>query len=125
MTGLRRRLAGAVLALAATLSGLAATVALPASAAGPTSPAAPVATPSTVATSTPQVTVAVTSITPGVLHPGEDLSVTATVRNDSTATLDGVVADLRLNRFRPASRDELAAWVTGTGGASGSLRSEQ
>lgn len=120
MTGLRRRLAGAVLALAATLSGLAATVALPASAAGPTSPAAPVATPSTVATSTPQVTVAVTSITPGVLHPGEDLSVTATVRNDSAATLDGVVADLRLNRFRPASRDELAAWVTGTGGASGS-----
>ena len=103
MTAVRRRLAGAVLALAAALSPLVAT-ALPAAAA-----AAPAAA----------VTVEITAITPAVLRPGDDLSVTATFRNASATPLDGVIPDLRLYRSRPASRDDLDAWVSGRTGNDG------
>lgn len=116
MTGLRRRLAGAALALGVTVAPLVA-AAIPAGATGPMTAAAD---PSPVAVRAPQVTVAITAISPSVLRPGEDLSVTATLHNDTAQALDGVVADLRLNRFRPGSRDELDAWVTGSGGATGS-----
>ncbi|HEY0118081.1 MAG TPA: DUF6049 family protein [Cellulomonas sp.] len=113
MTAARRRVAGAALALAAALSPLVA-VALPAVAADRTTSGA-AATPAPTSTGT-ALTVEIGAITPAVLHPGEDLSVTATLVNRTATQLDGVVADLRLNRFRSASRDDLDAWVAGSGG---------
>lgn len=122
MTGLRRRLAAAALALAAVASPLLAAV-LPAGApGGPTSAAAasPRVAGAPAATPAPSVvTVQITSVTPTVLQPGEDLTVTATLVNRSSADLTNVVADLRLNRFRPLSRGELDGWVTGSSGAVG------
>lgn len=106
MTGSRRRWAGAVLALAVA-GGVA--VATPAWAATSTAGTA----------ATAAITVAIDEVTPSVLHPGEDLTVTAVVRNDGPADVDGIRAALRLNRFRPASRAELDDWVSGTGGAVG------
>ena len=121
MSTLRRRLAGAVLALAATAWPLACGV----GSAWATSPAGPTTLPSdleavTGAAGDPEasdVAVQIDSIDPGVLSPGEALRVTATLVNQTAAPLDGVVADLRLNRFRPASRADLDAWVTGSSGA--------
>jgi len=66
------------------------------------------------------LTVLVDQVAPSVLRPGEDLTVTATVRNDSSTAVDGESVTLRLNRVRPASRAELDAWATGSGGAVGS-----
>jgi hypothetical protein len=116
MTGLRRRLAGAVVALVVAASPLVSALLPGVVPGGPTSAAAA----SSPSTSTDAVTVQITSITPAVLHPGEDLAVTATLINRTSDTLDNVVADLRLNRFRPGSRAELDAWVTGSNGAIGS-----
>lgn len=67
-----------------------------------------------------RVTVSIDAVTPAVLRPGDDLTVTAQLRNDGDEPLDGVTAVLRLNRFRPASRDELESWITGSSGAIGS-----
>ncbi len=130
MSAVRRRATGVVLALVATLSPLAA-AALPAgSPGGPTSAAAaatavtPTPTPSpagsgsATAAVTP-ITVEIDAITPVVLHPGEDLTVTATLHNTTAAALDGVVPDLRLNRYRPASRAQIESWVSGSSGAVG------
>jgi hypothetical protein len=109
--GRRRHLAAAVLAAAVALSPVVAAV-LPAGwAAGPTS--------ATAADDT-TVTVLIDRVTPAVLRPGQDLTVDATLRNDGPTPLDGVTAALRLNRVRPATRTELEAWVTGSGGAVGS-----
>ncbi len=116
MTGLRRRLAGVVLALAVTASPLLAAVLPVGAPGGPTSADAATPTPP-VAPSV--VTVQIDTVTPAVLQPGEDLSVTATLVNRSSADLTGVVADLRLNRFRPLSRDDLDGWTTGSSGAVG------
>jgi len=119
MNGLRRRLAGAVLAIAVMASPLVSALLPGGVAGGPTSAAASSGDPTLAPTTVDDVTVQITSITPQVLHPGEDLSVTATLINRTSAALDGVVADLRLNRFRPGSRADLDAWVTGSSGAVG------
>ncbi len=125
MTGLRRRLTGVALALLASASPLVA-AALPAGVpGGPTSAAAaatavrPAAGPAPAAPAAPLVAVQIDSVSPTVLEPGQDLTVTATLTNQTGKQLDGVFADLRLNRFRPASRADLEGWVTGSSGAVG------
>ncbi len=111
MSAVRRRLTGAVLALLA-VAGLA--VAAPAGTpGGPTSAAAAV-------DAAAGVTVLIDEISPQILRAGEDLTVAATVRNDTGEPLENVRAAVRINRFRPASRAELDAWVNGSGGAVGS-----
>lgn len=115
MTVVRRRLAGTVLALAAALSPLVVGVLPAAGSDDPTRPAGASPTPAATAVDA-ALTVQIGAITPAVLHPGEGLSVTATLVNRTATQLDGVVADLRLNRFRSASREDLDAWVTGSGG---------
>ena len=136
MTGRRRRLLGVALALVAAVSPVVGAV-LPVGAGGPTSAAA--ATPRTAGqvtagpvtanrvtagTAAPvavpaAIAVQIDSVTPAVLQPGEDLTVTATLTNQTGKPLDGVVADLRLNRYRPITREDLAGWVTGSSGAVG------
>lgn len=125
MTGLRRRLTGVALALLASASPLVA-AALPAGVpGGPTSAAAataagqPAAARAPAAPAAPMVAVQIDSVSPTVLEPGQDLTVTATLTNQTAKQLDGVFADLRLNRFRPVSRDDLEGWVTGSSGAVG------
>ncbi len=103
MSAVAHRLAGAVLAVAAVL--------VPAVPAGAATPQAP---------ETSRVTVAIGEVSPAVLHPGEDLTVTATLHNAGPTAVQDVTAVLRLNRFRPASRSDLDAWASGAGGASGS-----
>ncbi|ROS26244.1 DUF6049 family protein [Cellulomonas sp. PhB150] len=89
---LARRVLSATLALVA---GLILVPALPASAADEPLP----------------VRVEITSISPVVLRPGDDLTVRATLHNDGATELKNVAADLRINYFRMGSRDEVAAWT--------------
>lgn len=65
------------------------------------------------------VTIVVDAVSPAVLHPGEDLTVTATVHNNQSEAMSGASVGLRINRVRPASRAELEGWVTGSSGAVG------
>jgi hypothetical protein len=88
---LARRVLSAALALVA---GLILVPALPASAADPL-----------------PVRVEITSISPVVLRPGDDLTVRATLHNDGTSALENPAADLRINYFRMGTRDEVAAWA--------------
>lgn len=122
MTGLRRRLTAVAVALLASASPLV-TAALPAGLpGGPTSAAAAVDSTGArapAAPAAPIVAVQIDSVSPTVLEPGQDLTVTATLTNQTAKQLDGVFADLRLNRFRPVSRDDLDGWVTGSSGAVG------
>ncbi|MBN9374431.1 MAG: hypothetical protein J0I40_03360, partial [Cellulomonas sp.] len=105
MTALRRRLAAAVLAVATVATPLLAAVLPVGAPGGPTSAAAaspraagaPAATPTAVlaptAVAAPSaVTVQITSVTPTVLQPGQDLTVTATLVNRTSADLTNVVA---------------------------------
>ncbi|WP_258725090.1 DUF6049 family protein [Cellulomonas sp. NS3] len=57
------------------------------------------------------VTVDVTAVTPQVLAPEQNLSVTVTVRNDGDTELASPSAVLRLSRTRPGTSAELDAWV--------------
>lgn len=97
-----RALAAAVLAGVLALAGVPA-VAAPADAVA-TTPAAP-------ATDTLPVSVSVTGVSPQVLVPGDDLTVTATLRNDGDEVLDSPRASVRIYRYRMTSRDELARWA--------------
>ncbi|GEL96147.1 DUF6049 family protein [Cellulomonas composti] len=57
------------------------------------------------------VRVEIVSITPQVLVPGEDLTVTARLTNEGAAPLESVDANLLVNRYRMGSRDEVAEWA--------------
>jgi hypothetical protein len=98
-------LATAVLAGVLALAGVPAApaTAAPADAAA-TVPAAP-------ATDDLPVSVSVTGVSPQVLEPGDDLTVTATLRNDGDEVLDSPRASVRIYRYRMTSRDELARWA--------------
>lgn len=97
--------------LAAVLSaGLLALPAVPASAAVPVAaPAA--AVPAALATEDLPVSVAVTAVAPQVLTPGEDLTLTATLRNDGDEVVEQPRASVRIYRYRISDRDELARWA--------------
>lgn len=99
--------------LAAALSaGLLALTGAPALAAAP-APTAPTVsvTPAAPATDDLPVGVAVTAVTPQVLTPGEDLTVTATLRNDGDEVVEQPRASVRIYRYRMSDRTELDRWA--------------
>jgi len=89
-------------AVSATLALLAAVVAVPVGLAGQASAADD--------ETTLPVRVEITAVSPTVLRPGEDLTVTATLHNDGTTELEHVAADVRINAFRMSTRDAVAEW---------------
>ncbi|MFC4613412.1 DUF6049 family protein [Cellulomonas algicola] len=76
-------------------------------------PAGATSTPSPSPTATWPVSVQVTRVTPAVLRPGDDLTVTATIRNDGAEAVTSPSAVLRISRVRPHTRADLEAWVSG------------
>jgi hypothetical protein len=62
-------------------------------------------------TDTFPVSVSVTGVSPQVLAPGQDLTVTATLRNDGDEVVEAPRASVRIYRYRMSDRDELAAWA--------------
>jgi hypothetical protein len=62
-------------------------------------------------TETLPVSVSVTDVSPQVLEPGQDLTVTATLRNDGDEVVEAPRASVRIYRYRMSDRDELAAWA--------------
>ena len=110
--GRRARHGRAVVAavLSAGLLALTGVPALAAPAAAGGSPAALVA-PAAPATEDLPVSVAVTSVAPQVLAPGEDLTVTATLRNDGDEVVEQPRASVRIYRYRMSERDELGRWA--------------
>lgn len=93
---------------AAVLAGVLALAGVPAVAARADAAAAVPAAP---ATDTLPVSVSVTAVSPQVLVPGDDLTVTATLRNEGDEVIDSPRASVRIYRYRMASRDELARWA--------------
>lgn len=59
------------------------------------------------------VSVQVTSVSPAVLRPGDDLTVTARLRNDGTEEVAAPSAVLRLSRIRLHTRPDLQSWASG------------
>ncbi len=102
-------------ALAAVLAaGVLVLAGTPAQATGPASGgvgASEVRLPAAPATEDLPATVAVTSVSPQVLEPGEDLTVTATVRNDGTEVMESPRASVRIYRYRMSSREQVSAWA--------------
>jgi hypothetical protein len=109
-TTARARAFAAVLA-----AGLLVLAAAPAQAAGPASSGSPAPTagrtPAAPATTDLPASVAVTAVSPQVLEPGEDLTVTATIRNDGTEIMESPRASVRIYRYRMSSREQLSAWA--------------
>jgi len=98
---------------AAVLAGLLVLVGTPALAAGP-QPAGGVpaaGAPAAPATDALPVSVAVTQVAPAVLEPGQDLTVTATLRNDGDDVIAAPRVSVRIYRYRLSSRDEVARWA--------------
>ena len=85
-------------------------------AAGPATAATPSPSPSVDAL---PVTVTIQQVTPSVLRPGEDLTVSVTLRNDGTTAIADPIVTLRLNRLRSTSRAELTSWIARTSGLVG------
>lgn len=97
--------AGAVLLLPALAAAPAGAATLPREGAAVTDvPAAP-------ATDDLPVSVSVTDVSPQVLRPGEDLTVTARLRNEGDEVVERPRASVRIYRYRMSSRDELARWA--------------
>ncbi|MEN1974299.1 DUF6049 family protein [Cellulomonas sp. P4] len=109
-TGRRARSVAAALVASAVLA-LPALSAAPAVAATGTG-AAPAATvPAAPATDDLPVSVSVTDVAPQVLEPGEDLTVTARLRNEGDEVVERPRASVRIYRYRMSSRDELTRWA--------------
>lgn len=71
------------------------------------------------------VRVQVLEVAPAVLTPGQDLTVRARLTNDGPDEVEAPRAHLRIERIRPGTRADLAAWLDepvapGTGGRVGS-----
>ncbi|QZN85659.1 DUF6049 family protein [Cellulomonas sp. C5510] len=109
-TGRRARRAAAALVATAVLALPALSVA-PAVAAAGTGTAQAVPVPAAPATDDLPVSVAVTDVAPQVLQPGEDLTVTARLRNEGDEAVERPRASVRIYRYRMSSRDELARWA--------------
>ncbi|GIG34779.1 DUF6049 family protein [Cellulomonas pakistanensis] len=82
----------------------AATAPAPARVAATTAPAAP-------STDDLPVSVAVTAVSPQVLQPGQDLTVTATLRNDGEEVVEQPRASVRIYRYRMSTREQVASWA--------------
>ncbi|MCG7286542.1 DUF6049 family protein [Cellulomonas sp. ACRRI] len=111
--GRARAVTAAVLAACVVaLSGapaLGAAPATPLPAAGPAA-AAPVV-PAAPSTDDLPVSVAITAVAPQVLRPGDDLTVTATLRNDGDEVVESPRASVRVYRYRMSTREQVAAWA--------------
>lgn len=59
------------------------------------------------------ISVAITAVTPQILKPGQDLTVTATLRNDGDEAIAAPHASIRIYRYRLSSREQLTAWADG------------
>jgi hypothetical protein len=100
--------AGVLAAGVLALSGAPAVAAAGGTAAG-VQPA--VTRPADPSTETLPVSVSVTDVSPQVLEPGQDLTVTATLRNDGDEVVEAPRASVRIYRYRMSDRDELASWA--------------
>lgn len=74
-------------------------------------PAARVTTPAAPSTDDLPVSVAITAVAPQVLQPGQDLTVTATLRNDGDEVVEQPRASVRIYRYRMSTREQVAAWA--------------
>ncbi|PJI91085.1 DUF6049 family protein [Luteimicrobium subarcticum] len=61
-----------------------------------------------------RATVTLVTMTPGVVRPGADVTVTVDVVNGTRAVLDAPVVTVTLDRYRDTARSDLSAW-TGAG----------
>jgi len=57
------------------------------------------------------LSVAITAVAPQVLAPGDDLTVTATLRNDGDEVVEQPRASVRIYRYRMSTREQVAAWA--------------
>jgi hypothetical protein len=112
---LRGILAGALVVTALTAGG-----ALPA--VGSTDLTSAPAAPQAPSTDELPVSVSVTSMSPQVLLPGDDLTVTATLTNDGTTAIEQPRASVRIYRYRMSSAEQISSWAgSGTGSPIGDV----
>lgn len=111
--GRARAVTAAVLAACVVaLSGAPALGSVPTSPVPATRPAAAAAVvPAAPSTDDLPVSVAITAVAPQVLEPGDDLTVTATLRNDGDEVVESPRASVRIYRYRMSTRDQVAAWA--------------
>lgn len=80
--------------------------------AAPTTPATTAAVvPAAPSTEDLPVTVAVTAVSPQVVQPGQDVTVTATLRNDGDEVVESPRASVRIYRYRMSTREQVDAWA--------------
>jgi len=92
--------------LGAVLVGLLALVVVP-----PAHAAAPHAADPRPAADAAPVSVRIVAISPQVLSPGEDLTVTVSLTNETAQPIEDLRAALLVKRFRMTSREEVAEWA--------------
>ncbi|HEY0186706.1 MAG TPA: DUF6049 family protein [Cellulomonas sp.] len=107
---LRAMLAAATVVAVTALSGTAA-AAEPATTATSTTTSTEAGVSTATSTDSLPVSVSVTSISPQVLLPGDELTVTATLTNEGTDTIDSPRASLRIYRYRLSSSEQLQSWA--------------
>lgn len=65
------------------------------------------------------VSVSIQRVMPTVLRPGDDLTVSVTLRNTGSEGIADPTVALRINRLRPTSRAELSSWMDRSSGVVG------
>ncbi|OJV58740.1 MAG: hypothetical protein BGO38_15305 [Cellulomonas sp. 73-145] len=65
------------------------------------------------------VSVSIQRVMPTVLRPGDDLTVSVTLRNTGSAGIADPTVALRINRLRPTTRAELSSWIDRSSGVVG------
>ncbi|CAL8968243.1 hypothetical protein CELL_00204 [Cellulomonas sp. T2.31MG-18] len=65
------------------------------------------------------VSVSIQRVMPTVLRPGDDLTVSVTLRNTGSAAIADPTVALRINRLRPTTRAELSSWIDRSSGVVG------
>ncbi|WP_263731859.1 DUF6049 family protein [Cellulomonas sp. SG140] len=65
------------------------------------------------------VSVSIQRVMPTVLRPGDDLTVSVTLRNTGSEAIADPTVALRINRLRPTTRAELASWIDRSSGVIG------
>lgn len=65
------------------------------------------------------VSVSIQRVVPTVLRPGDDLTVSVTLRNVGSEGIADPTVTLRINRLRPTTRAELSSWIDRSSGVVG------
>lgn len=65
------------------------------------------------------VSVSIQRVMPTVLRPGDDLTVSVTLRNTGSEGIADPTVALRINRLRPTTRAELSSWIDRSSGVVG------